>query len=84
MAESTATQVLVDNDTHTLTVEVTHTNSASYRRSVTPCANKAFDKFMRSPEGKAWISAGYYRFSVKSDYSIREGVSVITYSVTEG
>lgn len=84
MAESTATQVLVDNDTHTLTVEVTHTDSASFSRSVLPCANKAFDKFMRSPEGKAWINAGYYRFSRDAKLGLGDGVSVITYSVTEG
>lgn len=80
---STATRVLVDSDTHTIVVEVTHDDDASYSRSVRPCANKAFDKFMRSPEGKAWISAGYYHFSTKADFGAIEGGSIVTYSISQ-
>jgi hypothetical protein len=84
MAQSTATNVIINNDTHTVTVEVMHSDYASYRRSVMPCANKAFDKFMRSPQGQAWISAGYYRFSTNADFGAIEGGSIVTYSITEG
>lgn len=83
MAQSTATKVLVDDITHTITVEVIHTDSASFSRSVLPCANKAFDKFMRSPEGKAWINAGYYRFNTKPNWGALEGGSIVTYSISQ-
>lgn len=83
MAQSTATKVLVDDINHTITVEVAHDDYASFSRSVRPCANKAFDKFMRSPEGKAWISAGYYRFSSEAQFGALEGGSIVTYSVSQ-
>lgn len=80
---STATRVLVSDINHTIVVEVTHDDDASYSRSVRPCANKAFDKFMRSPEGQAWINAGYYHFSTKADFGAIEGGSIVTYSISQ-
>lgn len=81
---STATKVLIDDSLHTITVQVEHDAYASYSRSVMPCANKAFDKFMRSPEGQAWISAGYYRFHTDAKFSVSDGVSVVIYSISQG
>jgi hypothetical protein len=81
-AQSVGTLHSVDNDTHTLVVEVKHSDYASYSRSVLPCANKVFDKFMRSPEGQAWIRAGYARFQTRADFGALEGGSRVTYTIS--
>lgn len=82
MAQSSIKSVVVDNDTHTIVVSVTHSDSASYSRSVKPCANKAFDKFMRTSEGRKWISEGFAHFSVSANFGAFDGGSVVTYSLT--
>lgn len=71
-----------DSVTHTIVVKVMHSDSASFSRSVRPCANKVFDAFMRSPEGREWISQGYAHFSSRADFGAVEGGSLITYTLT--
>lgn len=83
-AQSVAELVSVDNETHTLIVKVTHSDYASFSRSVLPAANKAFDKFMRSAEGQAWVNAGYYRFSTNPDFGCLDGGSLVTYGISQG
>lgn len=82
-AQSVA-ELTANEETHTIVVIVTHSDYASFSRSVLPCANKAFDKFMRSAQGQAWINAGYYRFATKSQFGAIEGGSIVTYSVELG
>lgn len=82
-AQSIAKLIEANNETHIITVEVIHSDSASYRRSVIPAANRVFDKFMRSPEGKEWISAGYYHFSVSPEYGAVEGGTIVNYLITK-
>jgi len=82
-AQSVAELIEVNDEAHSLVVEVIHSDSASFRRSVLPAANKEFDKFMRSPKGQAWISAGFYRFSTDPNWGAVEGGSLVTYSVTD-
>ena len=83
-AQSIAELLSVDSETHTIIVKVMHDDYASFRRSVLPSANKAFDKFMNSPDGKAWISAGYCMFGTKADFGAVSGGSLVTYSISEG
>jgi len=82
-AQSVAELISVDNEKHTLIVKVIHTDSASFRRSVLPAANKAFDKFMRSAEGQAWIRSGNRVAEVAPAWGAVEGGSLVTYLVTK-
>lgn len=68
-AQSVVHSVTHNDDDHTVTVLVAHSPSASFRRSVIPVANRAFDDFMRTPQGKAWIEAGFARFTGKADFN---------------